>query len=50
MVNDLWMIWIVYPHVELASGSTEDLLVPNPNHALIVPDSESESGEEGDEE
>lgn len=32
-----------------ASRSTEDLLVPNPNHATIIPD-DAESGEEGDEE
>jgi pre-rRNA-processing protein TSR3 len=31
-----------------ASGSTEDLLVPNPNHATRVPE-DAESGEEGDE-
>ncbi|KAG8216648.1 hypothetical protein J3R82DRAFT_6845 [Butyriboletus roseoflavus] len=35
---------------EFASRSTEDLLVPNPNHAPIVSDGGSESGEEGDEE
>ncbi|KAI9569147.1 hypothetical protein HD554DRAFT_2093482 [Boletus coccyginus] len=33
---------------EFASGSTEDLLVPNPNHAPIVPD-DAESGDDGDE-
>lgn len=48
--NGSWMIWIVYPHADFASRSTEDLLVPNPNHAPIVPDDVSESGEEGDEE
>ncbi|KAG6379945.1 DUF367-domain-containing protein [Boletus reticuloceps] len=35
---------------EFASRSTEDLLVPNPNHATDVPDDASESGDEGDEE
>ncbi|KAF8551184.1 DUF367-domain-containing protein [Imleria badia] len=35
---------------ELASTSTEDLLVPNPNHAsTAVPDDGSESGEDEDE-
>lgn len=37
-----------YLHAEFASGSTEDLLVPNPNHAPIVPD-DAESGDGGDE-
>ncbi|KAN0084623.1 protein of unknown function (DUF367) domain containing protein [Tylopilus felleus] len=35
---------------ESASRSTEDLLVPNPNHATLDPDDPSESGEDGDEE
>lgn len=43
----LCMVWIVYSHVEFAS---EDLLVPNPNHAPTFPENASESGEEGDEE
>jgi len=38
-----------YLHAE-SSRSTEDLLVPNPNHAQIIPDDASESGDDGDEE
>lgn len=37
-------------YAESASRSTEDLLVPNPNHATLDPDDPSESGEDGDEE
>ena len=40
----------LFTHVEFTSSSTEDLLVPNPNHApTVLVDSSGSGSEEGDE-